>query len=50
VQQDRQELEARDHLTAGRAIVAQLVEQYPARAEWKLGLAWFDKQIKALGP
>jgi hypothetical protein len=26
VQQDRQELEARDHLTAGRAIVAQLVD------------------------
>ena len=44
------EYEARDHLTAGRAIIAQLVEQYPAWAEWKRDLAWFDRQIAMLGP
>jgi hypothetical protein len=34
--------EARQQLIAGRAIIARLVEQYPAWALWKKDLAWFD--------
>ena len=48
LRQAGQEHEARDHLTAGRAIIAQLVQQYPAWGEWNRDLAWFDKQIAAL--
>jgi hypothetical protein len=50
LQQYEHEQEARDHLAAGRAISAQLVQQYPAWAECKRDLAWFDKQIAMLGP
>jgi hypothetical protein len=41
-------VEARQQLAAGRAIIARLVEQYPAWAQWKKDLAWFDDQIAGL--
>jgi DNA-binding GntR family transcriptional regulator len=40
--------QAREHLTAGRAIMAGLVEKFPDRAAWKTDLAWFDEQISEL--
>ena len=42
-------LEARQNLAAGRAIIARLVTQHPDFAAWKNDLAWFDKQLAALG-
>jgi hypothetical protein len=39
---------AREALTAGRAIIARLVAQFPDWAQWKQDLAWFDQQIAAL--
>ena len=41
-------MKAREALAAGRAIIAQLVAQYPDWAQWKQDLAWFDQQINAL--
>jgi hypothetical protein len=38
-----------DALTAGRVIVAKLVEEHPDWAQWKQDLAWFDHQIAELG-
>jgi hypothetical protein len=37
------------HQPAGRAIVAPLVAKYPNRAVWKDHLAWFDRQLAAIG-
>jgi len=33
---------------SGRQIAARLPETYPDEAEWKEGVAWFDRQIAAL--
>jgi hypothetical protein len=38
---------AREALAAGRAIIAQLVAQYPDWVQWKQDLAGFDQQIDA---
>lgn len=35
------------YLSAGREIVAHLLEQHPDQAGWKANLAWFDDQIAA---
>ena len=40
--------QAREQLTAGRTIIAQLTETYPDWSQWKKDLAWFDGQIAAL--
>ena len=40
--------QAREQLTAGRAIIARLTETYPDWSQWKKDLAWFDGQIAAL--
>lgn len=42
--------QARQNLTAGRAIIADLVAKFPDWAVWKRDLAWFDAQIAAVGP
>jgi hypothetical protein len=39
---------AREALTAGRAISARLVAQFPDWSQWKQDLAWFDRQIAEL--
>jgi hypothetical protein len=39
---------AREVLTAGRAISARLVAQFPDWSQWKQDLAWFDQQIAEL--
>jgi hypothetical protein len=44
----KQVSQAREALAAGRAILAPLTEQHPEFAQWKQGLAWFDRQIAAL--
>jgi hypothetical protein len=38
----------RQHLAAGRAIIARLVERFPVSDAWKKDLAWFDGQIATL--
>jgi hypothetical protein len=40
--------EAPEALATGRAIMAQLVEQFPDWSQWKQDLSWFDQQIAAL--
>jgi hypothetical protein len=40
--------EAREALATGRAIMAQLVAQFPGWSQWKQDLSWFDQQIAAL--
>jgi hypothetical protein len=40
--------EAREALATGRAIMAQLVAQFPGWSQWKQDLPWFDQQIAAL--
>jgi tetratricopeptide (TPR) repeat protein len=37
--------QAREHLAAGHAILALLVEGHPDRADWKSSLVWFDEQL-----
>jgi hypothetical protein len=43
-----QPMKAADTLAAGRAIVAQLVAQFPDWPQWQQDLAWFDQKIAAL--
>ena len=40
-------MKAREAFAAGRAIIAQLVAQYPDWVQWKKDLASFDQQIDA---
>jgi hypothetical protein len=40
--------QARQHLTEGRAMIADLVRRYPDWAAWKQDLAWFDGRLAAL--
>jgi hypothetical protein len=40
--------EARQRLTAGRTILATMVEQHPERAQWKDDLASLDRDIAGL--
>ncbi len=42
-------MKARETFDSGRAIVARLVAQYPNWSLWQRQLAWFDRQIAALG-
>jgi tetratricopeptide (TPR) repeat protein len=44
----KQPSKAREALTAGRAIIARLVEQFPDWSRWKQDLSWFDTQIATL--
>ena len=45
----RQPDRAKEELSAGRAIMAGLVERFSDWAQWKQDLAWFDRQLAALG-
>jgi hypothetical protein len=44
-----QTAQAREALTAGRAVIAKLVDQHPDQAQWKQDLAWFDTRIAERG-
>ena len=41
-------MKAREALSAGRDIIAQLVAQFPDWPQWKRELTWFDQQIATL--
>ena len=43
-----QSTQAREALSAGRAIIAPLVAKFPDQAQWTRDLTWFDQQIAAL--
>jgi hypothetical protein len=38
---------ARAHLAAGRAIMAELVDQFPEWAQWRRDLTWFDRLLES---
>ena len=42
-------MKARETFNSGRAIIARLVAHYPNWSLWQQQLAWFDRQIAALG-
>jgi hypothetical protein len=42
-------VEATQHLIAGRAIIAQLVEHHPDQPEWKRLLVYFEERLALIG-
>jgi hypothetical protein len=48
--QSGHQAKARDFLQQGHKIILRLTKLSPHNALWKRDLAWFDGQIKELGP